>query len=274
MRIARSSLILCLVSVCSVAYAGNDAHLTRSGLFPDGVNSNQIGVLLSFDRTDDEGRPEYIQGMPVILDVRVVNLPAKRKNTEAKRIRIAREWGKALKFSLRTAEGLPVEAPFHRIQQEEQSGDTIELFESDLRGEWILAANMTKELVPGRYTLTVSLGPVRCESSFVIAEGQTKHESMIAVRKAWASYREKKYSEAIDLARLAMNKHGKLTRDGKNYAIIIMAQSQEKLGYDQEALRLFEEFIGCYVPQNPRQECDLVKLKIAELKTRLQQHKP
>lgn len=110
--------------------------------------------------------------------------------------------------------------------------------------------------------------------SFVIVEGRAEHEQAISVRKAWARYREKKYAEAIVLAQQAMDRHGRLACDGENYAIIVMAQSQEKLGHDRDALHLFEEFMDVCVPQNPRQECDLVKLKIVELRSRLQHHKP
>ena len=297
-----STIIICAIG--SIVSASSEAEEVNSKLFSSDEPDENINMFVSINRIKGSEYAEYVQGMPIVIGIRLVSIPTKRKRKKVSgnfriypgivdsipgrsilstreqdevldvpKVYISKSWPRNIVFALYNADGASVGTKVGLMKQDEVTdASTIELSAPGVFDFWVIEGEQTKNLQPGKYILETSLGSFGKTNSFVITKYQDQQESLCKVSRAWVSYLRGEYGEAIGLAKTAMEQGGRMVTDKRNYAIDIMALSYERLGDDKEALQLWEEFLDKRVlPKSnaKRKGVDLIEMKVSTLKKRI-----
>jgi|GEM_PF-4473072 len=271
-----STLIISVT--CSFAVESNDSFRAYQELFPAGAPEGRVKMRAYPARIDGDEYAEYEQGMPIVIYMNLYIVPAQRKqqtrNNAANstplalgnttrywpiaevsskqdnppppvdtKVYISKAWKQNIKFTLNNAESVSVGTNVSPLEHDEGLDNSIvELTTEGIPVKWVIEGEQTKNYLPGKYTLTISLGPISLTNVLVIAEYKGQQKAVFKVSNAYVSFLRGEYNEAIDLANDAISEGGRMVNDRRNHAIEIMALSYERLKNYKEALQLWEEF--------------------------------
>jgi len=274
--IALAGLIGATLILFHVFFSGQDQGRISRDLIsgvqtPIQVHDERIGLFVLpdriADRTENEITAEYLQGMPIVLNVRIVNMQAKQRSDAASEIELPSNWRRAVAFSASSAAGNQIHMEVIPCGKNEASAP-VRLAKEDLFSNWIVPAAYTQRLEEGSYNLEVEFRGIKAKPIKIRLRKATTDQDrlQVSVRGAHAAYQCGNYGEAIRLSEEAMKDGRRLARDGDAYALLVAAQAHEAKQDVQKALAMYEEFYRTYVPTNPREDMYLLKLKIAELK--------
>lgn len=274
----KRTLMLLMHAVAIFVICDSRAIAYDNPLNYDNLTSGQIKMYISLDRQyetgDGKSSAEYIQGMSALLRVGLVNIASSQNRSDAKKIYLQGDWPKHLRVVLKSGNNKPKNIIFRTINKDLVATKTTELYMSNMYESVVIDSLTLYKYPEGHYTITSFLGPVQSNIIDVyIKDMKLGDDVYIGVGKAWISFQEGRYREALNEANTVMNKYGRMAHDKDKYVILISALSQENLDNLKESLELLEEYQNNYVPRSQREDISLVRMKIAELKERLKTKK-
>jgi len=214
----------------------------------------------------------YYKGMPIVIMGRLVNVRAKRGEQGAAGVEVPADWSKHVDLTIAspsTGRDSARVTPVSAVVPGETKTGRIVLRNQVLHAKWLLH---TDRLRQGKYVITVEYRGT-AEKQILVdllpTETRTDRER-VAARRAWTAYQIGQFGEAIAQATQTMEEYGRMASDGNARAIEVLGLSLERSGRLREALSVFEESLRSNEPSGSRGEPYLLKLKIEELRRKLQ----
>lgn len=184
----------------------------------------------------------YIQGMPIVLMVRLVNIDAKHGQTDARPIDIRREWQRDVRFTV-TSAGRQVECGIVPLVEEGSvtTSTATALWKDDLIGKWFLDGANTGRMSPGSYRVDCSYGEAVAKPLDIRVDEPRNQQDRLAIqaREVRLHWLKGNYDQALVIGeRLLDQREAMSPNDGADLLNLLARTCEKKEQFDKAVVYL------------------------------------
>lgn len=203
------------------------------------------------ERDEERIVGDYISGTPVVLLVRVVNVPAKRCRKGALVVSIPGDWARSVTFSFvdgddRVVPG--VEAVSLNADSAPRGG-TLDLYDNEVSGQWAVTEDVTAGFEGEISLVTRWDGATARKIVLRFRKARTDDDrSRVRLGRARIRMRQRDFDAAIALLQEIRDRHGEFS-DGSSSATLLPGDALAAVDRPAEALRVYEEYLDAIEQQ-------------------------